>query len=767
VAEVQEGAEPRIGAATADGRGETVYVMVQMLLDANALEVLDGVHARMGEVERVLPPDVEIRVVYDRGQLVGATLETVAKNLLEGGTLVIIVLFLMLGSFRAGALVASIIPLSMLGAVVGMVLLDIPGNLMSLGALDFGLLVDGGVVMVEAVFHAAQQRGGPMADRVRESTRAMARPVFFAVSIILLVYVPILALDGVEGKMFRPMALTVVLALTSALVLSLTFVPAAARLLLRERDVPQREPALVRWISRAYGPVLEAALARPRLVAAAAVVLLVFGGVLFGRAGSAFVPQLDEGDLVLQTTRAADIRVDVAVSEATAMEAAILEAVPEVAHIATRIGSPAVATDLMGLEQADVFVDLLPRDQWREGLDREALIGEIGAAIEASAPAEEVGFTQPIQMRFNELVGGSVTDVSVSFYGRDLQALRAAAERAAQVIEAVDGAEDVRVMAPPQVRLLEVRPRALDAARQGMSGADVLAHVQALRQGIERGDTYDGPLRIPIRVRLGSSIDGMTLEQAPVPVAGSLVPLSSVADVERGRGPALIDHDMAQRRIVVGLNVRGRDLGSVITDAEAAVARDVTVPEGGRVVWGGQYEGLQSARARLTIVIPGVLALIVGLLIRLFRRLRPALIILLNVPFAAVGGVVALTARGLPISVSAAVGFIALSGIAVMNGVVLMNALLDERAKGCTALESARLAARSRLRPVVMTAMVAALGFVPMTLAEGVGAEVQRPLATVVVGGLLTSTFLTLVILPALFPWLAGRAERPSSGAPV
>ncbi|MEQ9702266.1 MAG: efflux RND transporter permease subunit, partial [Sandaracinaceae bacterium] len=371
------------------------------------------------------------------------------------------------------------------------------------------------------------------------------------------------------------------------------------------------------------------------------------------------------------------------------------------------------------------------------------------------------------QMRFNELVGGSVTDVSVSLYGRDLQALRAAAEQAAQVIEAVDGAEDVRVMAPPQVRLLEVRPRALDAARQGMSGADVLAHVQELRQGIERGDTYDGPLRIPIRVRLGSSIDGMTLEQAPVPVAGSLVPLSSVADVERGRGPALIDHDMAQRRIVVGLNVRGRDLGSVITDAEAAVARDVTVPEGGRVVWGGQYEGLQSARARLTIVIPGVLALIVGLLIRLFRRLRPALIILLNVPFAAVGGVVALTARGLPISVSAAVGFIALSGIAVMNGVVLMNALLDERAKGCTALESARLAARSRLRPVVMTAMVAALGFVPMTLAEGVGAEVQRPLATVVVGGLLTSTFLTLVILPALFPWLAGRAERPSSGAPV
>lgn len=763
VADVQEGAEPRIGAATADGRGETVYVMVQMLFEANALEVLDRVHARMDDVREVLPEDVTLREVYDRSELVGATLETVFTNLAEGGLLVVIVLFLMLGSFRAGALVASVIPLSMLGATVGMVLLDIPGNLMSLGALDFGLLVDGGVVMVEAIFHAVHERGGPMAERVRESTKAMARPVFYSVLIILLVYVPILSLTGVEGQMFRPMALTVVLALASALVLSLTFVPAASRLLLREKDVPARDPWLVRLATRAYRPVLAFAQRHPRAVAAVAVAMLALGGWLFTRAGTAFVPQLDEGDLVVQTTRQADISVEAAVAQSGRMERAILE-VPEVAHVASRIGSPAVATDVMGLEQADVFIDLRPRDEWREGLEREELIAEIAAAIERSAPPEELAFTQPIQMRFNELVGGAVTDVSVSLIGEDLERLQGLGERAVELLDTVEGARDVRVMAPPEVRVIEVRPRPLEAARQGLSPADVLAHVQSLRAGVEVATTYEGPLRIPVRVRLGAPVDALTLERLPVPTAdGSLVPLSRVADVVRTEAPALVSHDMAQRRLLVGFNVRGRPLGDVATEAEALLDGRLERPEGVRLEWGGQYESLESAQRRLRIVIPVVLGLILALLLFLFRDLRPALIILLNVPFAAVGGIVALSVRGLPISVSAAIGFIALSGIAVLNGVVLVKALLDERQGGRGYVEATRRAALSRLRPVLMTALVAALGFVPMMLATGVGAEVQRPLATVVVGGLVTSTFLTLVILPALFSWLGRR--RGETGA--
>jgi cobalt-zinc-cadmium resistance protein CzcA len=613
--------------------------------------------------------------------------------------------------------------------------------------------------MVEAVFHEIHRRGGPIEDRVQVATRAMARPVFYSVLIILLVYIPILSLTGVEGRMFRPMAITVVLALLSALVLSLTFVPAAARLVLRERDVPAREPWLVRIAARAYHPALDFALARPAWVAGTALLLLGLGGLLFFRAGTAFVPQLDEGDLVVQTTRAADISVGAAVAESTRMEAAILE-VPEVRHVASRIGSPAVATDVMGLEQSDVFIDLASRDEWREGLDREALIGEIAAAIDASAPAEEVAFTQPIQMRFNELVGGSVTDVSVSIFGEDLGALRGWAERAAHAIEGVEGAQDPRVLAPPEVALLEVRPDPLRAARQHMQPADVLAHVRALRNGVDAGDTYDGPLRIPVRVRLGAELDALTLERMPVPSDdGTLVPLSRVARVAHRTTPSLVNREMAQRRVVVGFDVRGRDLGSVVEDARSEVEA-LNRPEGTRLAWGGQYESLKSAQKRLAIVVPTVIGLILALLLALFRSFHPALMILLNVPFAAVGGVIALSVRGLPISISAAIGFIALSGIAVLNGVVLVSSLRDEVAAGHSPREAARRAARSRMRPVLMTALVAALGFVPMMLATGVGAEVQRPLATVVVGGLVTSTLLTLMILPAIFPWIGGGRWR-------
>ncbi|HSC87961.1 MAG TPA: CusA/CzcA family heavy metal efflux RND transporter [Polyangiaceae bacterium] len=773
VAEVREGIRPRLGTATANGRGETLFVMVQMHLDDNALQVLDRVHDKMSEVHAVLPPDVHLSVVYDRGDLVFATLRTVAKNLLEGAALVVCILFALLGSWRAGAIVAAVIPLSLLGAVAGMALLGIPGNLMSLGALDFGLLVDGGVVMAEAVFVAlaagrtalASVEGSrasaaePQASMVR-AMRSMARPVFYSVVMILLVYLPILGLEGVEGKMFRPMAGTVVLALATALVLSLTFVPAALAAFVDEDSVPRREPWLVRQLERAYHPVSSWALDSPRRVAVLAVAGCLLGVWAFSRLGTSFIPQLDEGDLVLQTVRRPDIRLEGAVADELVIETAVRR-IPEVRNVVARIGSPAVATDLMGPEQADVFIDLAPHAEWRDGLEREELIAEIQRAVEKDAPPDELGFTQPIQMRFNELVGGSVTDVTLAIFGDDLAQLAQLEARAAELLSRVPGADDVRVMGPPVVPLLEVRPRALEASQVGLTSRDVLDQIVALRAGQVVGTTYDGSVRVPIQLKNGIQQSALTLDALPIPApGGALVPLGRVAQVTETLTPALIHHERSQRRGLVGFNVRSRDLGSVVRDGQALLARELRLPEGTRLEWGGQFESLQRARARLSILVPLVLVALFSLLLALFRAIRPAALILLNVPFAVVGGTVGLMLTGLPVSIPAAIGFIALSGIAVLNGVVLITALGQELATGVSPRVAAERAVRQRVRPVMMTASVAALGFLPMMFASGVGAEVQRPLAVVVVCGLVTSTVLTLVILPALIPWFY-REKRP------
>jgi cobalt-zinc-cadmium resistance protein CzcA len=766
VAEIREGARPRIGAATANGQGETVYVMAQMLLGANARDVTAGVRDRMPALRALLPRDVSIHMVYDRSVLVDGTLRTVGKNLLEGGLLVIGILLLMLGSWRAGMLVAIAIPLSMLGALAAMVALGIPGNLMSLGAVDFGLLVDGAVVLVENIFHTLAQNGhgdqphGPLRHRIRAACQAVARPVFASVLVILLVYVPVLAMTGVDGKLFRPMAITVVLALTTALLLSLTLVPAAASLVLRERDVPARPPLLVRILDRAYGWVLDR-LPRLRLaVSVVAIALLVLAGVLFQRAGSELSPQLDEGDLVIQTTRRPDISIEAAVTAATQMERA-LATVPEVRQVVSRIGSPAVATDLMGIEQADVFIALAPRAQWRPGLTRDALIAELEAKTLGASPDSDPGFTQPIQMRFNELLGGASTDVVVSVYGEDLAELRRAAEAIAAEVGKVPGVVDARVLAPADVPLIDVRPRALDVASAGLDVADVLGSVQALRFGIDAGVIYDGPLAIPVVLTLAGAATEWELAHQSVPSpSGGTVALGAIADVVRAPTPGVVQHDEGMRRLSVGFNVRGADLGGAVEAAQARVATAVPLPDGYIVRWGGQYESLEAAKARLRIVIPLVIALIVLVLLFTFRHPRHTFVILTHVPFACVGGVVALAVRGMPMSISAAIGFIALSGIAVMNGVVLLSQVRTIEDGGMPPATAILTAARARARPVLMTALVAALGFVPMMLATGVGAEVQRPLATVVVGGLLTSTMLTLIVLPSVYPWLVGRRRK-------
>ncbi len=775
VARVEEGALPRIGAGTSNARGEVVYVMCQMLTGANALEVMEGIHAALPAVRRLLPADVTLDVTYDRSELVHATLRTVGVSLLEGGVLVALVLFVMLGSVRAGSLVASVIPLSMLGAVVWMVALDVPGNLMSLGALDFGLLVDGAVVVVETTFHALAhrrahgERPGPadVRDILARTTAQVARPVFYAVAIIGLVYVPVVTLGGVEGVMFRPMALTVLFALSTALLLSLTFVPAALAVFVRFEDVPERDPLPVRLSDALYRRVLPRTQRHPWVLLGFVLAGLAGGALLYVRAGNEFIPTLDEGDLVVQTTSHADVSLDAQIARAAGIERALLR-VPEVVRVSHRIGSPSVATDIMGIEQSDLFLTMRPRDAWRPGLTRDALIEELDAAIAGVDPTLEKSFTHPIQMRFNELLGGTTSDVSLAIEGPDLETLQRLGESAAAVLQRVAGAVDVRVTSPPAVPVLDVVPRAFDAAQLGLDDRDVLDVVAAQRVGLTVGTTNDGPVRIPVRVRLSGTTTAFDLARAPIATeSGDVVPLSRVADVNTVQTPAMVDHAQGERRIVIAFNVRGRDLGSVVAESQRRFEREVRLPPGYLPRWGGQYENLEAARARLLLVVPGVLLAVLFLLYRALGRWRSALLVFANVPFAAVGGLALLTLRGLPISISAAIGFIALSGIAVMNGVVLVSRVHVEEDEGATPAEAAVRAAQSRLRPVLMTALVAGLGFVPMMLARGVGAEVQAPLATVVVGGLVTSTLLTLVVLPAVYARFAGTRRAAASGTPA
>lgn len=761
VARVSSGTAPRLGAATQNGNGETIYVMVQMLIGANARDVTHAVRAKMHEVAAVLPKDAVIDIVYDRSTLVDATLKTVGKSLLEGGVLVCLVLYLMLGSIRAGLLVAMAIPLSMLGATAAMTLGGVSGNLMSLGAVDFGLLVDGAVVLVEHMFHRRLHSAEPWKTLVKHACAEVARPSFFGVFVILLVYVPVLSLQGVDGKMFRPMAVTVVLALVVALAFTLTFVPAAAATWLSDRHVPAQPPRLVRWVERAHAAALTFAMKRVKIAAAITAVLLAVAGVAATRLGSELAPQLDEGSLVIQTTRAGDMGLGGAVRVATTMEQALLGNIPEIRKIASRLGSPAVATDVMGLEQADVFVELAPKAQWRAGLTRNELLARVSSVIESATPRSNPSLTQPIQMRFNELLGGAPFDVVVSVLGQDLAAVTKYSAAVVTKLAAIRGVEEPRVLAEDLIPLVSINPRALAAGQAGFTAQGVNEITGALRLGIHVGTSWDGLRQIPIVLRLGElapSPEALGSVRVPSKTAG-LVPLSAIADIVPKHVPAALYRYNGERRKLIGFNVRGRELSEVVAEAQAAVVGGVPSVEGVRLSWGGQFETLEQAKSRLRILVPAVLILIGLVLFAHFREHRPVLWVFAHVPFAAVGGIFALLARGMALSISAGIGFIALWGIAVMNGTVLVTEIQRLERHGVSAAEATATAAHSRARPVAMTALVAALGFLPMALATGVGSEVQRPLATVVIGGLMSSTLLTLLILPTIRIALSKRKE--------
>lgn len=766
VATVGIGSELRAGAATQNGR-EVVMSTVFMLIGENSRAVASAVADQLEAIQPSLPPGITATAVYDRTELVDQTLVTVRTNLLEGALLVIVVLFLLLGNVRAAVLTAAVIPLAMLMTITGMVQSRVSANLMSLGALDFGLIVDGAVIIVENCLRRLSEAGHarssrepganalPLEERleiVRKATGEVIRPALFGVGIITAVYIPIFALTGVEGKMFHPMATTVVIALLSAMVLSVTFVPASVAILFR-KPVRDRRNRLVDGVRFVYRPLLGTALRFRWLTVTAAVAMVVASGLQATRLGVEFLPNLDEGDIVMHALRIPGTSLQQAIELQEQLEAGIRE-MPEVERVFSKIGSGEVATDPMPPSVADNFIMLKPRQMWPDpGKPKTEVVADLEALV-APYPGNRYEFLQPIQMRFNELIAGVRTELAVKVFGDDFDELIGLGDQLQQVIGAIPGAADVAVEQATGLPVLTVEPRRTMLARLGLTIADLQDVVATALGGATAGELYEGDRRVDIVVRLPEVLrsDPDRLASLPVPLpGGSFVPLGEVADLSVVTGYNQILRENGKRRVVVTSNVRGRDLGSFVAEVQDAVRQQVEIPAGYWIAYDGTYQNLQSATNRLAVVVPVVLFIIAVLLTMALGSIIDAAIIFSGVPLAFTGGVAALTLRGIPFSISAAVGFIALSGIAVLNGLVMVTFIRRLRADGHALTEAIMEGALTRLRPVLMTALVASLGFVPMALNTGIGSEVQRPLATVVIGGIVSSTLLTLVVLPALY----------------
>jgi len=773
VAEVKLGEQLRTGASTS-GESEVVLGTAMMLIGENSRIVAQNVANKIEEVQRSLPDGVVIETVYNRTSLVDKTIATVEKNLFEGAVLVIVVLFILLGNVRAALITACVIPLSMLFAVSGMVANKVSGNLMSLGAIDFGIIVDGAVIVVENALRRlgiAQQRLGRVLTtkerliEVTHSTREVFNPAVFGVLIIMLVYLPIFALSGVEGKMFHPMAFTVVAALLGALIFSVTFVPAAIAIFVRG-NIKHGENRIMRAARKVYQPVLRQTLKLP-------VVIILLGFGLFAvsmfqasRMGTEFLPQLDEGDIAMQALRIPGTGLQQSIAMQKDVES-VVSRFDEVKLVFSKIGTPDVATDPMPPSVADTIIILKEREDWlNPEKTKEQLVAEIRTAVQ-ELPGNKYEFTQPIEMRFNELIAGVRADLGVRIYGDDLQTLKRLGDSAAAVIRTVDGAADVRVEQMTGLSTLSVIPKRDHLALLGLTVADVQRAVQAAVGGVQSGIIYEGDKRFKLMVRLDKewrkSIE--QLKSLPIDVSASnpelsYVPLGEVAELSLNSGPNQINRESSKRNVIVSANVEDRDLGSFVADVQDALTTDVDLPAGYWVNYDGTFEQLQSASQRLSLVVPLALLLIIGLLYSAFNSLSSALVIFTGVPLGLTGGIFALALRDMPLSISAAVGFIALSGVAVLNGVVMLTFIRQLLRDGLPLKDAVFEGAQQRLRPVLMTALVASLGFVPMAFNTGVGAEVQRPLATVVIGGIVSSTLLTLVVLPALY-YTVQRFKRP------
>ena len=758
----------RRGFATQDGKGEIVLGVAMMLVGENSLMVADRVKSSLADIQKTLPPGVQIVPLYDRTDLVNRTIHTVTRNLLEGGFLVIAILLLLLGSFRAGVVVSLAIPLSMLFAFIGMVQAKISGNLMSLGAIDFGLIVDGSVVIVENVLRRLHEKKPeePPSEVIRQAAHEVAKPIFFGVAIIVLVYVPILTLGGVEGKMFKPMAATVLFALAASLLIALVLMPVLSWYVLRNKYT-EKHTWLMRKIGEWYGPALERALQFPRWTVGIALGVFALSLLAIPFLGAVFIPSLDEGSILVMMYRVPGISITESLHGNQIIES-VLHEFPEVQTVYSRTGSPEVTTDPMAIDQSDVYVLLKPKGQWPRRRSKEDLIAAMQKRLDEEAPGALYSFSQPIQMRVQELMeGGARSDVAIKLFGDDLSILKQKADQIATVVGKVPGAEDVQAERVSGLPYLRIHLRRDALARHDLDESDVLDTIEAIG-GRPAGEIVEGNRRFTLQVRfpLGERDTADAIGNLRVGDSeGHFIPLAQLANIEDEEGPAQISRENGQRRINVEVNVRGRDLASFVRDAQKAVASKVVIPSEYQLTWGGQFEQLQSASQRLLIVVPAALILIFVLLYFNFQDAIPAILIFLNIPLAATGGLFALLSRGMPFSISAGVGFIALFGIAVLNGIVLLTYVRELRKSGMPIEQAVRQGARTRLRPVLMTALVASLGFIPMAVSHGAGAEVQRPLATVVIGGLITSTLLTLLVLPSLYQWIERRREsRAASG---
>ena len=775
VADVVIGQELRSGAATQNGR-EVVLGTVFMLIGENSRTVSRAVAARLEQINRSLPAGVKAVTVYDRTNLVEKAIATVKKNLIEGAILVIAILLLFLGNIRAALITAMVIPLAMLFTFTGMFANKVSANLMSLGALDFGIIVDGAVVIVENAIrrlaHAQHKHARVLtrSERFHEvfaAAKEARRPLIFGQLIIMVVYLPIFALTGVEGKMFHPMAFTVVIALLGAMILSVTFVPAAIAMFVTGK-VKEEEGFVMRTARLRYAPVLKFVLGHRGLVFCIALVLIALSGFTATRMGSEFIPSLSEGDFALQALRVPGTSLTQSVDMQQRLEKAVMAKVPEVERMFARTGTAEIAADPMPPNISDSYVMLKPQSEWPDpNKSRATLIAQLQQAA-ATVPGSNYELSQPIQLRFNELVSGVRSDVAVKVFGDDMAVLNQTAAKIAATLQTVPGASEVKVEQTTGLPVLTINIDRDKAARYGLNVAEVQEAIAIAVGGRQAGILYEGDRRFDIVVRLSEAlrtdVAGLSGLLIPVPANSSnqqigFISLSQVASLDLVLGPNQVSRENGKRVVIVSANVRGRDLGSFVQSAGETIQREVQIPAGYWTSWGGQFEQLQSAARRLQIVVPIALLMVLALLFMMFNNLKDGLLVFTGIPFALTGGVLALWSRGIPLSISAGVGFIALSGVAVLNGLVMISFIRNLREEGRSLAEAINEGALTRLRPVLMTALVASLGFIPMALATGTGAEVQRPLATVVIGGILSSTALTLLVLPALYQWAHRREE--------
>jgi cobalt-zinc-cadmium resistance protein CzcA len=764
VATVEYGKALRQGAVTKDGKGEVVTGIVMMLKGENSRAVIQRVKDKITEIKKSLPEGVHIHPFYDQTHLVEQTIHTVQTNLIEGGMLVIAVLLFMLGNLRAALIVAATIPLSMMFSFMGMKALGLTANIMSLGAIDFGMIVDGSIVMVENTLRKLSHREDPRLSNmeiIQESVREMAKPILFGVLIITVVYMPILALEGMEYKMFSPMVFTVTFALLGSLLISLTLVPVLCSFFLRGK-VTEKESILVKKIRQPYLNLLEKALNNRNQTIGIAVVAFVVTLLSVPFLGSEFVPELDEGSFIIETRNLPSISLPEATRVTTRIENAIKD-VPEIKTVVSKTGRPDLATDPMGVYQTDVYVMLKPKSQWRNGLNKEALADELRKRLEKRVPGANFNFTQPIAMRVDELVSGVRSDIAIKLFGDDLKVLTDKAAEVEQVMRMIKGQADLQTEKLSGSGQILITPDRVKMAAYGVNISDIRDLIETAILGKTVSEVLEGKKRFELRVKFpqGSNLDPDAIQNLLIETqTGQRIPLAQVAKVDLGEGLEVVNREFGQRRIIVQMNVRDRDIGSFVQEGQKQIAQKVKLPPGYYIQWGGQFENQQRAMNKLMLVVPLSILIIFFLLMATFSSVKHALLVILNVPFALIGGVIALWVRGMYLSVPASIGFIALFGVAILNGLVLISTINKLKDEGLDLHTAIMKGAETRLRPVLMTALVATLGFMPMAISHGSGAEVQKPLATVVIGGLITSTLLTLVVLPVIYSWIS--KNKPS-----